>query len=487
MILKRFYDEGLAQASYLIGCAVTGEAIVVDPNRDIAQYRAAADAEKLRITHVTETHIHADFVSGTRELAKETGAREYLSAEGGSDWQYAFAEEDGAQLLRDGDVIMVGNIRLEVMHTPGHTPEHISFLVTDTAGASEPMGILSGDFVFVGDVGRPDLLERAAKVANTMEAGARQLFRSLERFRALPDWIQVWPGHGAGSACGKSLGAVPTSTVGYEKRYNWAVGTVDEALFVEMVLAGQPDPPKYFAEMKRINRDGPRVLGGFPKPPREGRESLKRAIDLGARAAATGADTGPRARAAVVDTRTAVEFGKAHVPGTLNIPLNKSFSTWAGWLVPYDVDIHLIADDEAAAGRAVRELAMIGLDRVTTWYDPTVIEEWRKSGARLGTIKKTDVGELATRDGDVTILDVRNTPEWSAGHVPGAIHIPVGQLSERLAELPRDKPLIIHCQGGGRSAIATSLLQTLGLTNAEDLKGGYNAWTAAGNEGVTGE
>ena len=266
MLLKRFYDDGLAQASYLIGCAATGEAIVIDANRDIAQYTDVATAEKLRITHISETHIHADYVSGSRELARATGAQLYLSAEGGKDWQYRFAEDDKAILVRNGDVIKVGNIRLEVWHTPGHTPEHLSFLVTDTAGATDPMGIVTGDFVFVGDVGRPDLLEKAAKVANTMEAGAKDLFRSLERFRTLPDYLQVWPGHGAGSACGKALGAVPTSTVGYERRFNWGVATTDETEFVTMVLAGQPEPPLYFAEMKRINRDGPRVLGGFPTP-----------------------------------------------------------------------------------------------------------------------------------------------------------------------------------------------------------------------------
>lgn len=473
MFLKRFYDDGLAQASYLIGCAVTDEAIVVDPNRDIAQYLAAAAEEKLRITHVTETHIHADFVSGSRELARATGATLYLSAEGGPEWQYAFAREDGATLVRDGDVISVGHIRLEAMHTPGHTPEHLSFLVTDTAGANEPMGILTGDFVFVGDVGRPDLLERTAKVANTMENGARQLFRSLERFRALPDWVQVWPGHGAGSACGKSLGAVPMSTVGYEKRFNWGVGTLDEAMFVTMVLAGQPEPPLYFAEMKRINRDGPRILGGFPRPARADHTSLEHALKHGT---------------VVVDTRAADVFARGHVPGTINIPLNKSLSTWAGWLVRYDTDIHLIADDDAAVARAIRELAMIGLDRVTAWYRADIIDAWKSAGRNraLGTVRTTNTTALVplVARGEVTVLDVRNRSEWDAGHLPGAMHIPVGYLEQRLADLPRDKPIVVHCQGGGRSAIATSVLQKLGVTNAVNLTGGFGAWKTDGHDVV---
>jgi hydroxyacylglutathione hydrolase len=468
VFLKRFYDDGLAQASYLIGCAATGEAMVIDANRDVDQYITAAKAEKLEITHVTETHIHADYVSGSRELASRTGAKLFLSAEGGKDWQYAFAKSDGATLVKDGDIIKVGNIRIEAMHTPGHTPEHLSFLVTDTAGASDPMGIVTGDFVFVGDVGRPDLLEKAAKVANTMEAGARTLFHSLERFRTLPDYLQVWPGHGAGSACGKSLGAVPSSTVGYEKRFNWGVGTTNEQDFVAMVLAGQPEPPLYFAEMKRINRDGPPILGGFKVPPCADRAALADALGQ---------------RAVVVDMRPAADFARGHIPGTINIPLNKSFSTWAGWLVRYDQQIHLIGT-EADVTKAVRELAMIGLDTVTAWYEPMVIAQWMDAGSTLGTVAKTDVAALAPRlaRGEVTVLDVRNRSEFEAGHLPGALHIPVGHLSARLAEIPRDKPIIVQCQSGSRSAIATSVLQKLGIANAADLTGGFVAWNRAGHE-----
>jgi hydroxyacylglutathione hydrolase len=470
MFLKRFYDDGLAQASYLIGCAATGEALVIDANRDIQQYIDAAETEKLRITHVSETHIHADYVSGSRELAQVTGAELFLSAEGGSDWQYRFAKDAGATLVRDGDVIKVGNIRIEVMHTPGHTPEHISFVVTDTAGANEPMGIATGDFVFVGDVGRPDLLERAAKIANTMEDGARTLFHSLERFRALPDFIQVWPGHGAGSACGKSLGAVPTSTVGYEKRFNWGVGTTTEQDFVTMVLAGQPEPPLYFAEMKRINRDGPPILGGFRLPARGGADALQAALSSGA---------------AILDIRSADDFAAGHVPGTTNIPLNKSFSTWAGWLVKYDQAIHLLGTEQDAS-LAVRELAMIGLDNVVAWYDPAVIDAWTSAAHPRGTIARIDADALAPRldKGDVTVIDVRNRTEYEAGHLPGSLHIPVGYLEERLAEIPREKPIVVQCQSGARSAIATSVLQRLGVENASNLTGGFLAWQAAGHDVV---
>src|SRR4051812_30775973 len=257
MLLKRFYDEGLAQASYLVGAEQTGEALVIDPLRDLELYLAAAADEELRITHVTETHIHADFLSGARHLVRATGARLLLSAEGGPDWQYRFAPNERAELLRDGDSLIIGEIRVDVRHTPGHTPEHLIFLVTDTAVADRPLGIFTGDFVFVGDVGRPDLLERAAHIAGTMESSARALFQSLRSMREYPEYLQLWPGHGAGSACGKSLGALPSTTLGYERLFNWAFQVTDEEEFVRAVLAGQPEAPKYFGRMKLLNRDGP--------------------------------------------------------------------------------------------------------------------------------------------------------------------------------------------------------------------------------------
>ena len=467
MLLKRFYDDKLAQASYLLGCSATGEALVIDPNRDAAQYERAAAAENLHITHVTETHIHADFVSGSRELAARTGARLLLSREGGPDWQYGFAAADNAVLIGEGDRFTVGNIRIDVMHTPGHTPEHLSFVVTDTAATEVAMGIATGDFVFAGDVGRPDLLEKAAGVTGTMEAGARQLFQSIERFRSLPDHLQLWPGHGAGSACGKSLGAIPSSTLGYERAVNWAFGIADENAFVEAVLAGQPEPPKYFGEMKRINREGPRVLGGFPQPATLGLAELEAALVRGA---------------LVVDTRPADAFAAGHIPGTISIPLNRSFTTWAGWLVPYDADFHLIAGAGGPAlAEAVRDLAMIGLDRVAGSFGPEVLAEWRAAHGALESVAQVDPREAGRRlaDGAVTVIDVRAPSEYAAGHLPGVANIPLGQLAERISEIPRDRPLVMQCQGGGRSSMAAALLQAEGIKNVGNLAGGFSAWQAA--------
>ncbi len=258
MLLKYFYDNALAHASYLVGCQKTKEAIIVDPGRDIDQYLATAGSEGVKIVAAAETHIHADFVSGARELAERVGAKLFLSDEGSTDWKYLYANEYDSQLLKDGDIVQIGQISFEVLHTPGHTPESISFVLTDKGGgATRPMGIFTGDFVFVGSVGRPDLLEEAAGVTGSAEPGARDLFRSALRFKQLPDYLQVWPAHGAGSACGKGLGAIPSSTVGYEKLFNPALQITDEQEFVDYILSEQPEAPKYFAIMKRVNKEGP--------------------------------------------------------------------------------------------------------------------------------------------------------------------------------------------------------------------------------------
>ena len=467
MILKRFYDEKLAQASYLIGCSACGEALVIDANRNVEQYLAAAKAERVKITHVSETHIHADYVSGTRELAARTGARIYLSAEGGADWQYGFAADPNVTSLRDGDSFKVGNIRIDIWHTPGHTPEHIIFFITDGAAADKPIGVITGDFVFVGDVGRPDLLEKAAKVAGTMEAGARQLYQSLERFKELPEYLQVWPGHGAGSACGKGLSAIPHSTVGYERMFNWAFNASDERDFVQQVLSGQPDPPKYFAQMKRINRDGPRVLGPYARP------TALEPAHLGGLLAQ---------HATIVDTRPAFAFARKHVPGTINIPLDNSFTTWAGWLLSYEQPFYLIVDEQSV-DEAVKALTMIGLDTVGGTFNPSVIDHW----AKPDVVPQTRVPELAEQlgRGTVHVIDVRNDNEWSSGHLAGAQHIPLGQLVDRLDEIPRDQPIVVHCQSGARSAIGASLLRAHGIDQVSNLGGGMIEWLRLGQPVVT--
>jgi hydroxyacylglutathione hydrolase len=468
MLFRELYDEALAQASYLIGCQATGEAIVIDPLRDPAPYLDLARAEGLRITHVTETHIHADFVSGARELRAATGARLYLSAEGGPEWQYGFAAQDDAVLLHDGDRIMVGNIQLDVLHTPGHTPEHLAFVVTDLPRGAGPMGIVTGDFVFVGDVGRPDLLERAAGMADTMEAAARTLFHSLQKFRALPDHLQVWPGHGAGSACGKALGAVPSSTVGYEKRANWGVAEHDEAAFVAAVLEGQPEPPRYFAVMKQLNRDGPPVLG---QPPVARRLSAAEVV--------SGSSIPTRW---LLDLRPANEFAEGFIDGSLSLPYSKRFSTWAGSIIPVTDEIVLLSANGDDVPHAVRDLSRIGFDRVVGWVEAAeALHAWRAAGHALATMRHLSVSDAESQrtDGPMTLVDVRGRTEWEAGHVGGALHVPLGDLRQRLDALP-STPLLVHCQSGARSTIATSLLHRLGRRDAVNVLGGFAAWRAAG-------
>lgn len=463
MFLRMLYDDKLAQASYVVACQSTGDALIIDPNRNFDQYLSLVSNEGFRITGITETHIHADFASGSWELAARTGAALYLSGEGDETWQYRFTAESGATLVHDGDSIPVGNIRLQVLHTPGHTPEHVSFILTDAANADTPMGIFTGDFVFVGDVGRPDLLETAAGMQGTMAAGARDLYHSLQRFKELPDHLQVWPGHGAGSACGKALGSVPQSTVGYEKLFNWALNADSEELFVKQVTAGQPEPPKYFKEMKRINKEGVPMLSEAAGP---------------AKLAATVFGEHLRSGLKIVDTRPVEAYANGHIRGTINIPLGKQFITWAGWLLPYDAPFALIVDD-ANIDRTMLDLRLIGLDEIAGYWTPDIIAGRDGDLSTIEQIEPEDAIDLVEQ-GKVTVLDVRGSAEYNTGHVPGAVHIPLGYLEDRIDEVPADKPIVVHCLSGFRSSMALSILDAHGRDDISNLTGGYQSWSAAG-------
>ncbi len=459
MILERIFDEKLAQASYLIASEASGEAIVVDPNRDVEQYIRLAAHKRVRIAYVTETHIHADFISGARELAERTGATLLLSGHGDGEWRY----RTSGRLVCDGERIDVGDVSLVVRHTPGHTPEHIAFIVTDRAASDRPLGMLSGDFIFVGDVGRPDLLERTANATGTATTLARRLFQSIRATSPLPDHLQIWPGHGAGSACGRSLGALPSTTLGYERLANWAFQVDDEERFVREVLEGQPEAPPYFARMKTANRDGPTARVEHSVATLD-LEAFRAAVDAGAIA---------------VDVRSTADFAAAHIPKTLNLPVGSSFLTWAGWLVPYDRDVILLADDPDRVRRARDALSLIGIDRVTGTADASVRNAWKTRVGPLAHVPQIDVATLA-RERRATVVDVRADAEWSASHVPGAQHLFLGELAARVDELPRDTPVAVHCHSGTRSAIAASLLQANGFTNVSNVAGGFHAWEAAG-------
>ncbi|MCB5281678.1 MULTISPECIES: MBL fold metallo-hydrolase [unclassified Arthrobacter] len=458
MLLERIYDEDLAQASYLIGCQAKGEAVVVDGRRDIAVYQALAAKNGMKIVAVTETHIHADYLSGTRELAAATGAKIYVSGEGGPDWQYGF---DGERLL-DGDKIVLGNISIQALHTPGHTPEHLSFLVTDGAFSDHPGYLLSGDFVFSGDLGRPDLLDEAAGGVDTRFAGAKQLFTSLrEKFVTLPDYVQVHPAHGAGSACGKALGAIPSSTVGYERRFAWwapYLSANDEQGFIDELLEGQPDAHAYFGRMKRENRQGPALLGA--RAPLQELTLATLATDLAA-------DT-----VTFVDTRPNDQVHEGTVIGSVNIPAGKSVASFGAWVVNPETDknpLVLLAPDQASAQEMWDHLVRVGIDSVAGYV--TGFE-----GLPVSIPKLIQPEELAGCDAAM-VLDVRNRTEHAAGHIPGSHQLSGGRVMWNLDQLPAEGTIVSYCQSGVRNSVAASALRRAGYDVVE-LDGSYAAWVS---------
>lgn len=454
MYFKHIYDKTLAQASYLVGCQVKGEAIVIDAQRDIDVYLKVAKENGLRITHIAETHIHADFLSGSRELAAVTGAELYLSDEGGETWQYEFPHQG----LKHGDLIHVGNLTLEVLHTPGHTPESISFLLTDHPATDKPVMVFTGDFVFVGDIGRPDLLEKAAGLIGTQEVGAHQMYESIRRFAELPDYVQVWPAHGAGSACGKSLGAVPVSTVGYEKIRNWAFQYEnDEEGFVDFLLEGQPEPPRYFAMMKHLNKVKRPLLVEVPKHPLLTKEQFLTAYHNGMK---------------VIDARDKSEFAQGFIPGSINIQGKNSFSTWAGWILNYEEQFMLVADDDQMED-LTRKLMRIGMDNIYGY-----VNKVEDLGVDLETVDEIGFEGFQNNVGndEVQIIDVRGENEFKISRVPGAKHVFFGTLPANLDEIPKDKPVILHCQSGDRATIAYSILRRNGFDNIKNYPGGMQEW-----------
>lgn len=458
MFFQHVYDKSLSQGSYVIGCQVTGEAIVIDAQRDIDVYLEIAKQNNLKITHITETHIHADFLCGSRELAAVTGAKMYLSDEGGEDWQYEFDHVG----LKDGDVIKVGNLTLEVMHTPGHTPESISFLLRDHPATDEPVMVFTGDFVFIGDIGRPDLLEEAAGLVGTKEVGAKQMFESLKKFAALPEYVQVWSAHGAGSACGKALGAVHSSTVGYEKIRNWAFQFGDdEKSFVNSLLSDQPEPPRYFAMMKHLNKVNRPLLIEVPKHPVLSKEQFLSAYNRGMK---------------VIDSRDKLEFSTGFIPGSINIKGVNSFSTWAGWFLNYQEQFMIVAK-ESQIEDLTRKLMRIGLDNIYGF-----ITDVNELGLELDTMEMIPLDELrgCVKDDKVQIVDVRGKSEFYAGHIENADHVFLGTIDENLDKISKDKQVVVHCQAGDRSAIAYSILKRNGFNNVKNYLGGYREWSANG-------
>ncbi|GIW70743.1 MAG: MBL fold hydrolase [Planctomycetota bacterium] len=466
MFLYQRYVPGLAAYSYLVGDERAGLCVVIDPVRDVEPYLEAAAREGLRLAHACETHVHADFVSGAAELKARLGAAltVHCSGLGGPSWTPPYADH----LVADGDGFPLGQLRLQALHTPGHTPEHVSWAVYDTERSAEvPWLLLSGDFLFVGDVGRPDLLGEQAQ-----RELAAQLHQSLfERIAGLPDFVEIYPAHGAGSLCGKALGARGQSTLGFERRFSPAFERLEPARWTAQLLAGMPPAPPYFQRMKRINAAGPRVFGGA--------RPWRRAVPL-AEARAHIERGG-----LVLDVRDKEAFAAAHIPGAISIPHGPNLAVWAGWVLPYDTPLLLVLHEPEQLDEVAVALWRIGFDEIIGYLEGG-LAAWEEAGLPLARTETIGVHELAARleegggAAPPLVLDVRTEAEWQAGHVRGALHIHAGLVPERLGELPRERALAVMCGSGYRASIAASLLERAGYHRLLVVLGGMAAWQGAG-------
>lgn len=456
MEFQQFYLGCLAHASYLIGS--DGEAAVVDPQRDIEQYLAAARERGLRIRYVVETHLHADFVSGHLELAERTGAEIVFGARAQAGFPH--------RAVHDGDSLQIGHVILHVLETPGHTPEGISIVVTDTATSPEPRMVLTGDTLFIGDVGRPDL---AGSSGITPREMAGLLYDSLHgKLLKLPDSLEVYPAHGAGSLCGRNISKETSSTIGEQRRTNYALQPMPRERFVEMVTADLPEIPQYFARDVALNREGAPPLTDRPLPPALDPSEVEGRAAAGAR---------------ILDVRPSAAFATSHLPGSVNIGLGGQFASWAGSLLPATAPLLLVAEDEAGAREAVTRLARVGLENVAG-YLAGGIAAWHAAGLPLARLPQVSVDELlaqlAERPGTLQVVDVRRPGEYDAGHVPGAINLPLDRLETDLERLDASRPTAVVCAGGYRSSAGASLLERRGFRDLRDVIGGTSAWTAAG-------
>lgn len=458
MYFKQFYLGCLAHASYLIGSE--GEAVVVDPQRDIEQYIAESAAHNLKIKYVVETHLHADFVSGHCELAARTGAEIIFSRHAHAAFPH--------RAVRDGEEIKLGRVTLRFWETPGHTPESMSVLVIDTEVSPEPQKVLTGDTLFIGDVGRPDL---SGARGHTAEAMAAMLYESLHgKLLKLDDAVEVFPAHGAGSMCGRNISNETSSTIGQQRKFNYALAAMPKSDFVRMMTTGMPAAPNYFSRDAEINRTGARALETLPRPqaltPEAVREQMQQQPD-----------------ALILDVRAAADYGAAHIPDSLNIGLGGQFATWAGSLISPESTLIIVAADEAAAEEAALRLARVGLENVRGFLQGGM-DAWQQAGLATATIPQITVAELHRRlqaDADLQVVDVRRPGEYASAHVPPARLAPLAELeSNALDWLDPQRPVAVICAGGYRSSAATSLLESRGFRQLYNVTGGTSAYVEAG-------
>lgn len=452
MIIHQFFIPGIAHSSYIV--AGNRTCAVIDPERDIGRYISAAREMGLSITHIFETHLHADFVSGHLDLATTTGAEIYAPRTGNCTFPHT--------PLRGGDRVDLEDIRFSVIETAGHTPEHICYVAADTSRGETPVALFSGDTLFVGDVGRPDLFPGRA------EELASSLFDNLHtRITTLPDECEVYPAHGMGSLCGRAMAAKRTSTIGYEKKYNYALLIQDREEFVDTLTSDMPAAPDHFARCSEINRTGPALMENLAKPgPVEPKSFFDRIH---------GHDT------VLLDVRSYPAFSGLHIPGAWHIDLAGNFATQAGWILPPDRDIFLVVDEQRHAGEAALQLHRVGFDSVPGFLKGGLLA-WGMAALPIGTIPVIFAKDAHTlvESGRAVLIDVRSREEWEAGHAAGSLHIPWHDLRTRHAELDPARQYIVMCRGGQRASIAAGILAMHGFTRISNLGGGFTAYQRAG-------
>jgi len=455
LVFKTIQTAGIAELSYLIGDDDEGVAAIFDPRPDVDVYLELAREEKLAITHIFETHIHADLVSGSRELqARVPSAKIYASHEGGAKYEFP------VEKLKDGDSFTFGETLITAKHTPGHTPEHMSYLLSDNEHPDTPWGILTGDSLFVGSAGRPDLLG----VDRTDDLASQQFHTLTDFYLKLPDHVMIYPNHGAGSPCGADIGDRLSSTIGYERKFNKFLQFGDVDSFTEYAKQTAPPIPNYYPIMKKLNAKGPEVLGSLPRVPGLPPKAFKEAID--------------RREGVLVDARTMLAFGGGHIPGALNLAGTPILSIWAGWMLDPERPILLVLENDGDLENILRLFVRTGYTKFAG-YLIDGMKSWDAAGFPIERIGQMSVHELNEKKSSLQIVDVRGPSEWKKGHVPGARHIFVPELKKRMGELDRNKPTVVYCNSGYRSSIAASILKPAGFAELWNVPGSWHAWLKA--------
>lgn len=456
LIFEQIQTDGIAELSYLVGDDSAGVAAVIDPRADVDCYLELARAKQVSITHIFETHIHADLVSGARELwARVESAKIFVSREGGA--RYGFAHEP----IRDGDTFKLGDVLITVRHTPGHTPEHIAYLVAEKDHPDAPWGVLTGDSLFVSSAGRPDLLGsgQAKKLAE------QQFHTLLDFYLKLADGVIIYPAHGHGSPCGADIGDRLSSTIGYERRFNAFLQFQDVKSFTDYALSTAPPAPTYYPRMKKVNAKGPEVLGNLPKvrglPPKFFKEAIADQDNV------------------LIDTRMMLAFGGGHIKGALSIGGAPMLSVWAGWLLDSDKPILLVLESDDKLDEIVSLFLRTGYSKFAG-YLVGGMKAWNNAGLPLDEVGQMTVHEIKTRGKKLQLLDVRSPDEWKGGHIPNAHHIFLGDLRGKLGELDKDKPTAVYCDSGYRASIASSILKQEGFGCVCNVPGSWQAWKNSG-------